>query len=228
MGGLSTFRAAVQQLRGQLGDDWDRIKHMSIIDEDGSEKCAAGHASCVACSLAVRGESRLLECRGAADGALSWLLGRHTPRLSTFASPEVTVLLMRSWNTLITFLDCARRHVRMAYLAVVASHTVNGVAAIHSDIIRDTIFQPFAELFPEKFQNKTNGVTPRRWLAFCNPPLRDLITQTLGSDAWINDLYQLQARALLMACFGVHGGAGCNAWWLSMHHCYSLSSFAIA
>ena len=82
----------------------------------------------------------------------------------------------------------------MAYLAVVASHTVNGVAAIHSDIIRDTILKPFAELFPEKFQNKTNGVTPRRWLAFCNPPLRDLITQTLGGDSWINDLYQLQAR----------------------------------
>ncbi len=95
------------------------------------------------------------------------------------------------------------RHVRMAYLAVVASHTVNGVAAIHSDIIRDTIFKPFAELFPEKFQNKTNGVTPRRWLAFCNPPLRELITATLGGDAWINDLNQLKvlARALL-ACGG--------------------------
>ncbi len=93
----------------------------------------------------------------------------------------------------------------MAYLAVVASHTVNGVAAIHSDIIRDTIFKPFAELFPEKFQNKTNGVTPRRWLAFCNPPLRELITATLGGDAWINDLNQLKvpARAML-ACRGLH------------------------
>ena len=76
----------------------------------------------------------------------------------------------------------------MAYLAVVASHTVNGVAAIHSDIIRNTIFKDFADLWPEKFQNKTNGVTPRRWLAFCNPPLRSLITDTLGTDAWINDL----------------------------------------
>ncbi len=95
------------------------------------------------------------------------------------------------------------RHVRMAYLAVVASHTVNGVAAIHSDIIRDTIFRPFAELFPEKFQNKTNGVTPRRWLAFCNPPLRELITATLGGDAWINDLNQLKVLACtLLACGG--------------------------
>lgn len=85
------------------------------------------------------------------------------------------------------------RFVRMAYLAVVASTSVNGVAAIHSDIIRDTIFKDFADLWPEKFQNKTNGVTPRRWLAFCNPPLRELVTQTLGSDAWINDLYKLQA-----------------------------------
>ena len=81
--------------------------------------------------------------------------------------------------------------VRMAYLAVVASHTVNGVAAIHSDIIRHTIFKDFADLEPAKFQNKTNGVTPRRWLAFCNPPLRELITKTLGDDAWINDLDRL-------------------------------------
>ena len=82
----------------------------------------------------------------------------------------------------------------MAYLAVVASHTVNGVAAIHSEIIKDTIFRDFAQLWPQKFQNKTNGVTPRRWLAFCNPGLRDLITRTLGSDTWINDLTMLQVR----------------------------------
>ena len=80
----------------------------------------------------------------------------------------------------------------MAYLAIVASHTVNGVAAIHSDIIKNTIFKDFAAIWPAKFQNKTNGVTPRRWLAFCNPPLRDLITETLGSDDWINNLDQLK------------------------------------
>lgn len=82
----------------------------------------------------------------------------------------------------------------MAYLAVVASSTVNGVAAIHSDIIRNTIFKDFADLWPEKFQNKTNGVTPRRWLAFCNPPLRQLITETLGTDDWINNLDLLKAN----------------------------------
>lgn len=86
------------------------------------------------------------------------------------------------------------RFVRMAYLAIVASHTVNGVAAIHSEIIRTTIFREFAELWPERFQNKTNGVTPRRWLAFCNPPLRELITATLGSDEWISKLDALTVR----------------------------------
>lgn len=87
----------------------------------------------------------------------------------------------------------------MAYLAVVASHTVNGVAAIHSDIIRETIFKEFADLWPLKFQNKTNGVTPRRWLAFCNPPLRQLITATLGSESWINHLDALQVNTPLLA-----------------------------
>ncbi len=52
----------------------------------------------------------------------------------------------------------------------------------HSEIVKKDIFNDFYKLFPEKFQNKTNGVTPRRWLAFCNPPLASLITETLGSD----------------------------------------------
>jgi starch phosphorylase len=70
----------------------------------------------------------------------------------------------------------------MAYLAVVSSSAVNGVAYIHSEIVKADIFNDFYKLFPEKFQNKTNGVTPRRWLAFCNPGLSKLITDTLGSD----------------------------------------------
>ena len=82
----------------------------------------------------------------------------------------------------------------MAYLAIVASYTVNGVAAIHSEIIKNTIFKDFAELWPEKFQNKTNGVTPRRWLAFCNAPMRDLLTETLGGDEWINNLRKVEVR----------------------------------
>ena len=74
------------------------------------------------------------------------------------------------------------RLVNMAFLATVGGRAVNGVAAIHSEIIKKDIFQDFVKIFPDKFQNKTNGVTPRRWLAFCNPELSALITETLGSD----------------------------------------------
>ena len=77
--------------------------------------------------------------------------------------------------------------VNMAYLAVVGSFAVNGVAAIHSEIIKTDIFPQFVEVFPEKFQNKTNGVTLRRWLAYCNPEQSALITEVLGTDAWIGD-----------------------------------------
>eukprot|EP00210_Caulerpa_lentillifera_P003854 g3681.t1 len=82
--------------------------------------------------------------------------------------------------------------IRMAYLAIVASQFVNGVAAIHSELIKTTIFKSFHELMPQKFQNKTNGVTQRRWLAFCNPGLRQLITESLGTEEWIKDLTLLK------------------------------------
>ena len=77
--------------------------------------------------------------------------------------------------------------VNMAYLAVVGSFAVNGVAAIHSEIIKEDIFPQFVEIFPEKFQNKTNGVTLRRWLAYCNPELSALITDALGTADWVKD-----------------------------------------
>lgn len=78
--------------------------------------------------------------------------------------------------------------INMAYMAVIGSTYVNGVAAIHSDILKNQLFVEFDKIFPGKFQNKTNGVTPRRWLAMCNPGLSALITETLGTDAWINDM----------------------------------------
>jgi len=81
--------------------------------------------------------------------------------------------------------------IRMASLAMVGSHSVNGVAFVHSELIKVTVLKEFYGIMPEKFQNKTNCVTQRRWLAFCNEPLRDLITEALGSDAWIGDLYKL-------------------------------------
>jgi glycogen phosphorylase len=83
------------------------------------------------------------------------------------------------------------RKVRMAHLAVVGSHSTNGVAAIHSDLLRSRVLKDFAELYPKRFNNKTNGVTPRRWLQQANPALTQLITKTIGKD-WVLDLGQLR------------------------------------
>jgi starch phosphorylase len=83
------------------------------------------------------------------------------------------------------------RKVRMAHLAVVGSHSVNGVAAIHTDLLRKHVLKDFAEDFPARFNNKTNGVTPRRWLQQANPHLSGLITRTIG-DEWVTDLSQLR------------------------------------
>jgi starch phosphorylase len=84
----------------------------------------------------------------------------------------------------------AAKHVRMANLAIVGSHSTNGVAKIHSELLRTITVRDLAEMFPERFSNKTNGVTPRRWLLLANPPLAALITDAIGS-AWITDLDQL-------------------------------------
>jgi len=82
------------------------------------------------------------------------------------------------------------RQVRMANLAIVGSHSTNGVAAIHSQLLRTTTVKDLAEMFPERFNNKTNGVTPRRWLLLANPELARTITDAIG-DGWITDLSQL-------------------------------------
>jgi starch phosphorylase len=81
--------------------------------------------------------------------------------------------------------------IRMAYLAVVASTSVNGVAELHSHLLQQQLFRDFYELWPGRFNNKTNGVTPRRWLAFSNPGLNQLITKTIG-DGWLTDLGRLK------------------------------------
>ena len=75
----------------------------------------------------------------------------------------------------------------MANLAIVGSHSTNGVAAIHSELLRTTTVKDLAEMFPERFNNKTNGVTPRRWLLLANPALAGAITEAIG-DGWITDL----------------------------------------
>jgi starch phosphorylase len=81
--------------------------------------------------------------------------------------------------------------IRMANLAIVGSHSTNGVAAIHSKLLRTTTVKDLAEMFPERFNNKTNGVTPRRWLLLANPGLASAITDAIGGD-WITELSQLR------------------------------------
>jgi starch phosphorylase len=81
--------------------------------------------------------------------------------------------------------------VRMAYLAIVGSHSVNGVAALHTELLKAGLFNDFYQLWPEKFNNKTNGVTQRRWLAHCNPALSALISEKIG-DNWVRDLDEIK------------------------------------
>jgi len=83
------------------------------------------------------------------------------------------------------------RQVRMAYLAIVGSFSVNGVAALHSRLLQEGLFRDFVDLWPGKFNNKTNGVTPRRWVAHANPGMTALISRQIGED-WIADLSQLE------------------------------------
>uniref|UniRef100_A0A8C5GXW7 Alpha-1,4 glucan phosphorylase n=1 Tax=Gouania willdenowi TaxID=441366 RepID=A0A8C5GXW7_GOUWI len=87
--------------------------------------------------------------------------------------------------------ESGQKRINMAHLCIVGSHAVNGVAQIHSDILKATIFKDFYEMEPHKFQNKTNGITPRRWLVMCNPGLAEVIAERIGED-FIRDLDQLQ------------------------------------
>jgi starch phosphorylase len=83
------------------------------------------------------------------------------------------------------------RKIRMAHLAIVGSHSVNGVAALHSEILKNDLFRDFYEMYPERFNNKTNGITQRRWLKMANPLLSTLIDEYIG-DTWARDLYELE------------------------------------
>jgi glycogen phosphorylase len=87
--------------------------------------------------------------------------------------------------------ETGERYVRMAHLATVASHHVNGVAQLHSDLLKKTVLQDFAELWPERFCNVTNGVSPRRFVALSNPGLAHLVTERIG-DGWLRDLHELR------------------------------------
>lgn len=85
------------------------------------------------------------------------------------------------------------RMIRMAHLATIGSHSINGVAALHSQLLRTDVLRDFADMWPERFNNRTNGVTPRRFMALANPRLARLVTEALGDDHWITDLSRLRA-----------------------------------
>ncbi len=85
----------------------------------------------------------------------------------------------------------AQPQIRMAYLAIVGSFSINGVAALHSDLLKEGLFKDFYALWPERFNNKTNGVTQRRWMAHCNPIMKELINSKIG-DEWIANLHEIK------------------------------------
>src|SRR5665213_417888 len=82
-------------------------------------------------------------------------------------------------------------HIRMAYVAIIGSHSVNGVSALHTELLKKYLMKDFYELYPERFNNKTNGITQRRWLKKCNPELSELITSRIG-DKWVKNLFELK------------------------------------
>ena len=99
------------------------------------------------------------------------------------------------------------KRLRMAHLAIVGSHSVNGVSALHTDILKKKVLKDFYELYPERFNNKTNGITPRRWLKQCNPGLSALISRHIG-DAWLKDLNKLNGLVPLAGQEGFRAAWG--------------------
>jgi len=89
------------------------------------------------------------------------------------------------------FQEGKEKLIRMANLAIIGSHSVNGVSHLHTEILKKDLFRDFYELWPQKFNNKTNGITQRRWLKLCNPSLSGLITEKIG-DGWVKDLFELE------------------------------------
>jgi glycogen phosphorylase len=128
---------------------------------------------------------------------LAWLLPRHLQIIY-----EINARFLREVATRHPFdVDRLRRmsiveeaepkHIRMAHLAIVGSCSVNGVSKLHTELLENRVLPDFADYWPGKFNNKTNGITPRRWLLKANPPLARLITEAIG-DRWITDLAQLR------------------------------------
>ncbi|MGC2166327.1 MAG: glycogen/starch/alpha-glucan phosphorylase [Gallionella sp.] len=133
-----------------------------------------------------------------------WMFGRLLPRLLEIVyeiNARFLTQVSRQWPgdsdrlaRMSIIEEGAEPQIRMAYLAIVASFSVNGVAALHSLLLEQTLFHDFYQLWPKKFNNKTNGVTQRRWLAWANPSLSRLISETLGAG-WTTNLDELKMLA---------------------------------
>jgi starch phosphorylase len=123
------------------------------------------------------------------------LLPRHVQIIYIINHLFLTKVVEKRWpndtarmNKLSIIEEGYEKKVRMAHLAIVVSHCVNGVAKMHTEIVKHVTFADFYALWPDKFQNKTNGVTPRRWVLQTNPSLSEVITKRLGTDNWTTDL----------------------------------------
>ena len=130
-------------------------------------------------------------------GLFAWLLPRHLEiiyEINRRFLDDVKARFPGDDNCLrrVSLIDeTGERYVRMANLAVVGSHAVNGVAALHTKLLETSLLADFYQMWPARFSNKTNGVTPRRWMAISDPRLSQLLTETLG-PAWLTDLSELK------------------------------------
>jgi starch phosphorylase len=119
------------------------------------------------------------------------------------------------------------KSINMASLAIIGSHAVNGVARMHSELIKQTLFKDFYELWPEKFQNKTNGITPRRWLLLCNPGLSDLIADKIGKSYKHSFIYYCKTILSLLKFFIIeyHPFTG-DSWPYNLDELAKIRAFA--
>ena len=92
--------------------------------------------------------------------------------------------------------ESGEKSINMAHLSIVGSHAVNGVAALHTEILKTSLFKDFYDVDPDKFQNKTNGITPRRWLLLCNPALATLITSVRAKTRFADEQFHCHLKVL--------------------------------
>ncbi len=129
------------------------------------------------------------------EGLFAKVLPRHMDIVREINRRFVEKELSQKWphdpNRVHQMSILADGQIKMAFLSVIGSQSVNGVAALHTKLLKERLLKNFAELYPERFNNKTNGITPRRWLLGCNPEMSRLVTSVVGDD-WVTDLSQLR------------------------------------